>query len=97
MSEEIPSRREADKHMALLAQSVETLVESNGEEHSRIFKKVECIDSAIKGTTKEPGIFTRLALHDASLTRVWWFLGGVSMALMVAVIKIVWDHSYLGG
>ena len=97
MQDETPSRRDADKNIALLAQSMNTLVESNGEEHGRIFKKVDCIDLAIKGTAKEPGIFTRIALHDASLARIWWFLGGVSMALMVATIKIVWDHQHMMG
>ena len=101
-------RRIDDVQLALIVQKLEHLVcsnaehheaitKTNGEEHDRIFKKVKCIENSIKGQEGKPGILTKIALHDASLARVWWWLGSLSLAIMVAAIYIIRDHMHLMG
>ena len=42
----------------------------------------------LKGDNSK-GLVTKVALHGASLKRVWWWLGGVSLAIIGAALFII--------
>ncbi len=75
--------------MALLVQSVEALVKANKDQHDTLFDKVDCLTTSIKGSVTKPGLLTRIALSEASIYRIWWWLGGISFAIISAAAFIV--------
>ena len=40
----------------------------------------------LKGDNSK-GLVTKVALHGASIKRVWWWLGGISLVIIGAVIR----------
>jgi len=50
---------------------------------------VKEILTTIKGTNGK-GLSTRIALNEASITRMWKLLAGVVLAVTGAVIKVFW-------
>ncbi len=78
--------------IALLRQSVESMDKTNGESHVVLFDMVDCVQNSIKGKDNKPGIMTRIALAEASLGRMWWWLGSISLTILIACLYIIRDH-----
>lgn len=78
-----------ETQIALLVQSVESMNESNKEGHAILFTKIDCLAEAVKGDGKKPGMLTRMALAEQSIGRIWWWLGSISLAILVAAVFVI--------
>ena len=68
----MPTQKEAlHTEVALLRQTV--------EENTTVTKELLI---TLKGTNGNKGLVTRTNLLEAGQTRVWWWLGGVSLTLL---------------
>lgn len=66
-----------ETEIALIQQSLERIEKNNDE-----------MLDLLKGTNGE-GLITKIALHSQSLKRVWWWLGGISTAIMVSAFFVI--------
>jgi hypothetical protein len=76
-------RRSYDAELA----KIHARLESGDDNFKQVNDKLDSISDHIAGNGRSPGIFTRLALTEASLARVWWWLGGVSFCLLGIAIR----------
>lgn len=58
-----------------------TQLEENTKDTKQILKLLQGDNSK--------GLVTRVALHSASIKRVWWWLGGISLAILGAGFYII--------
>ena len=67
-------------HEVDLAKMAITIESMNG----KLDKVVECIDGNGK-----PGMKTEIALNKQSIKRAWWWLAGISLAIMSGAIFVI--------
>lgn len=51
-------------------------------------KDTKQILKLLQGNNSE-GLVTRVALHAASIKKVWWWLGGISLAILGAAFFVI--------
>lgn len=51
------------------------------DQQNDIKRTTETICDLLKGADDKPGLTTRVAVNTASLTRLWWWVGALSMII----------------
>ncbi len=54
-----------------------------------ICRDLKSMRETLNGNGKE-GLVTRVALVKQSMGRVWWWLGGISMAILAVAVRTIW-------
>ncbi len=71
-----PARRASDSEIAAMKDNVDDIKEM-----------VKAINDALNG---KEGLVTKTELNEASIKRIWWFVGGLSFAMVGLCAKIIY-------
>ncbi len=73
------------QHEASIA-TILTEQKNTNETLTEISEDIKTMRKSLNGNGQK-GFFTRVALVEQSMGRVWWWLGGVSLTLLAVAIK----------
>lgn len=75
--------------VAVLAEIVPRVEEGLKEMKEETSKKFDTVIKILQGNSKDGGLVTDVSNHGKSIGRIWWWLGGLSLAVLTLIGTVI--------